>query len=65
MERVRHGPNISTDTASYPNIFDDTTTSTSEPKVKRLHPTDPTQVTTSTKSPATKSATVMVSPNVF
>ena len=48
MERVRHGPNISTDTVSNPNRVDDITTSTSEPRVKRLHPMDPTQVQIST-----------------
>ena len=48
MERVRHGPDISTDTATDPNRVDDIKTSTSEPRVKRLQPTDPNQVTTST-----------------
>ena len=51
MERVRHGPEISTDTANDPNRVDDMTTSTSEPQVKRLRPTDPTQVTISTQYP--------------
>ena len=51
MERVRHGPDISTDTTSDPNRVADITTSTSEPRVKRFHPTDPTQVRTSTQSP--------------
>ena len=51
MERVRHGPNISTGTATNPNRVDDITTSTSEPRVKRLRPMDPTQVPTSTQSP--------------
>ena len=51
MERVRHGPGISIDTASDPNRVDDITTSTSKPPVKRLHPIDPTQVPTSTQSP--------------
>ena len=31
MERVRHGPEISTDTVTDPNRVDDITTSTSEP----------------------------------
>ena len=31
MERVRHGPDISTDTVSDPNRVDNITTSTSEP----------------------------------
>ena len=47
MERVRHGLDISTDTASDPNRVDDITTSTLEPLVKWLRPTDPTQVPTS------------------
>ena len=34
MERVRHGPKISTDTASDTNRVDDITTSTSEPPMK-------------------------------
>ena len=51
MERVRHGPDISTDTVTYPNRVDDITTSTLEPRVKWLRPTDPTQVPTSTQSP--------------
>ena len=51
MERVRHGPKISTDTATDPNRVDDITTSTSEPRVKRLRPTNPTQIPTSTQSP--------------
>ena len=51
MERVRHGLEISTDTATDPNRIDDITTFTSEPWVKRLHPTDPTQIPTSTQSP--------------
>ena len=48
MERVRHGPDTSTDTATDPNRVDDITTSTSEPGVKQLRPTDPTQIPTST-----------------
>ena len=51
MDRVRHGPDISTDTATDPNRFNGITNSTSEPWVKRLRPTDPTQVSTSTQSP--------------
>ena len=46
MERVRHGPDISTDSASDPNRVDDITTYTLEPRVKRSRPTDPTQVPT-------------------
>ena len=42
MERVRHGPDISTDTTTDPNRVDGITTSTSEPRVKRLCPIDPT-----------------------
>ena len=34
MERVRHGPRISTDTTTNHNIVDDITTSTLEPRVK-------------------------------
>ena len=48
MERVRHGPNLSIDIASDPNIVDDITNSSSEPQVKQLHPIDPTQIPTST-----------------
>ena len=51
MERVRHGPDVSTDTASNPNRVDDITTSTSEPRVKRLRPMNQNQVPTSTQSP--------------
>ena len=51
MERVRHGPYISTDTATNPNRVDDIKTSTSVPRVKRLHPMNPTQIPTSTQSP--------------
>ena len=40
MERVIHGLDIYTDTVTNPNIFDDITTSTSEPRVKRLRPMD-------------------------
>ena len=57
MERVRHGPDISTDTASDPNRVDDIRTSTLEPRVKRLHPMDPTQVPTSTHSPTNNPST--------
>ena len=57
MERLRHGPDISTDTATDPNRVDDITTSTSEPRVKRLRPTDPTQVPTSTQSPTNNPST--------
>ena len=42
MERVRHGPDISTDIATDPNRFYEIKTSTSKPQVKRLRPTDPT-----------------------
>ena len=48
MERVRHGPNISTDTMTDPNRVDDMKSSTLEPRVKQLCPIDPTQVPTST-----------------
>ena len=51
MERARHGPEISTDTATNPNRVDDIKTSTSVPRVKRLHPMNPTQIPTSTQSP--------------
>ena len=51
MERVRHGPYISTDTATDPNRVDNIKTSSSEPRVKQLHPTNPTQIPTSTQSP--------------
>ena len=57
MERVRHGPDISTDTASDPNRFDDITTSTLEPRVKWLRPTDPTKIQTSTQSPTKNTST--------
>ena len=57
MERVRHGPNISTDTKTNPNTVDDKKTSSSEPRVKRLHPTDPTQIPTSTQSPINNPST--------
>ena len=57
MERVRHGPNISIDTAANPNRVDDITTSTSKPWVKRLRPTNPTQVPTSTQSPTNNPST--------
>ena len=48
MEIVRHGPHISTYIATNPNRADDIKTSTSKPQVKQLHPTDPTQIPTST-----------------
>ena len=51
LERVRHGLEISTDTTSDPNRVDDIKTSTSEPRVKRLRPTDLTQIPASTQSP--------------
>ena len=51
MERVRHGLDISTDTVTDPNRVDDIKTCASEPRVKRLHPTDPTQIPQSTQSP--------------
>ena len=57
MDRVRHGLAISTDTATDPNRVDDTTTSTSEPCVKRLRPMDPTQIPTSTRSPTNNQST--------
>ena len=50
MERVRHGADISIDSTTDPNRVDDITTSTLEPRVKRLRPTNPTQVPTSTQS---------------
>ena len=57
MERVRHGPEISSDTTFDPNRVDDITNSTSEPQVKRLRPTNPTQVLTSTQSPTKNPST--------
>ena len=48
MDRVRHGPDISTDPASDPNTVDDRTTSSSAPQVKCLRPMEPTQIPTST-----------------
>jgi hypothetical protein len=51
MDRVRHGPEISTDPSTDPNTVDDITTSSSTPQVKRLRPTDPTQIPTTTQSP--------------
>ena len=53
MGRVRHGPDISTDTASDPNKFDDITTSTLEPRVKQLRPMDPTSTQSPTNNPST------------
>ena len=43
MERVRHGPDISTDIAIDPNRVDDIKTSTSKSWVKWLRPMDLTQ----------------------
>ena len=56
MERVRHGLDISTDIATDPNRVDDIKTSTSEPRVNRLHPMELTQVPTSTQSPTNNSS---------
>ena len=42
MDRVRHGSEISTDTATNPNTVDDITTSSSESRVKKLCPMDAT-----------------------
>ena len=44
MDRVRHGPDISTDTMIDPNTVDDKKTYSSEPWGKQLHPRDPTQI---------------------
>ena len=44
IERVRHGQDISTDTAIDPNTVDDIKTSISEPQVKQLSPMHPTQI---------------------
>ena len=57
MERVRHGLDISTDTAFDPNRVDDITTSNLEPRVNQLCPTYPTQVPTSTQSPTNNPST--------
>ena len=57
MERVRHGPDISTDTTIDPNRVDNITTYTSEPQVKQLCPTYPTQIPTSKQSPTNNSST--------
>ena len=57
MERVRHGPDIFTNTASNPNRVDGITTSTSKPRVKWLRPTYPTQIPTSTQSPTNNPST--------
>ena len=54
---MRHGPDISIDTAFSPNRVDYITTSTLEPWVKWLRPTDPTQVPTSTQSPTNNPST--------
>ena len=48
MDRVRHGPDISTNTVTNPNGVYDIKTSSSEPLVKRLCPIGPTQIPTST-----------------
>ena len=60
MERVRHGTYISTDTTTNPNRVDDIKTSTSEPQVKWLRPTDPNQVPTSTQSPTNNPSMIHV-----
>ena len=57
VERVRHGPDISTDTMTDPNTIDDRTMSSSEPQVKWLCPTDPTQIPTSPQSPTNNPST--------
>ena len=46
MDRVRHGPDISTDTMTDPNRVDDIKTSSSEPREKQFSPTKPTQIPT-------------------
>ena len=50
MERVRHGSDISIDTVIDHNKVDDITTSSLEPRVIWLDPTDPTKIPTSTQS---------------
>ena len=62
MERVRHGPDISTDTTTDPNQVDDITTSNLEPQVKRLFPMDPTQIPTSTQYPINNPSTSHAEP---
>ena len=57
MERVRHGPDISIDTATDHNTIDDIKTSSSKPRVKQLCPTYPTQIPTSKQSPTNNSST--------
>ena len=57
MDRVRHGPYISIDITLDRNRVDEIKTSSSEPWVKRLHPTDPTQIPTSTQSPTNNPST--------
>ena len=57
MDKVRHGIDISTNTMIDPNRVDIIRTSTSEPRVKRLCPTDPTQIPTSTQSPTNNPST--------
>ena len=57
MDRVRHGPDISIDPTTDPNTVDDITTSSSAPQVKRLRPTDPTEILTSTQSPTNNPST--------
>ena len=54
---MRHGLDISIDTMTDPNIFDDIKTSSSEPWVKQLRPMDPTQIPTSTRSPTKNPST--------
>ena len=51
MDRARHPPQISTDPSTEPNLVDDIPTSSSTPQVKRLRPTDPTQIPSTTQSP--------------
>ena len=48
MDKVRHGPYISTNTVNDPNTVDDITTYSSEPWVKQLRARDPTQIPKST-----------------
>ena len=57
MERVRHGPDISTNNTSNPNRVDDITTSTLEPPMKRLRPMDPTKFPRSTQYPTNNPST--------
>jgi len=51
MDRMRHGPEISTDPPTDLSTVDDITTSSSTPQVKRLHPMDPAQIPATTQSP--------------